>query len=214
MSHLVMLGDSIFDNGSYVAVGRPKVSDQMRGALPPAWKLEFLAQDGAKLSHVHTQIYKASPSATHIVASMGGNDVLSYAQVMLQKSERVAHSLYMMSLIQQKFKRKYRGVVTRLLDTNADITLCTIYNPCEPLEQAALQSAENVGVSVFNDVIFQIASEFGIRVVDLRNIFTQRRDYANVIEPSHVGGQKMVRALLAQIIGETNDSHITKSRRA
>ena len=33
MSHVVLLGDSIFDNASYVP-GRPAVIDQMRTSLP------------------------------------------------------------------------------------------------------------------------------------------------------------------------------------
>lgn len=31
MSHVVLLGDSVFDNGSYVRKGEPDVVEQVRG---------------------------------------------------------------------------------------------------------------------------------------------------------------------------------------
>ena len=36
MGHVVLLGDSIFDNGRYVP-GEPAVIDQLRSALPKGW---------------------------------------------------------------------------------------------------------------------------------------------------------------------------------
>lgn len=44
--HVVLLGDSILDNGAYV--GRdPAVIDQVRGELPPGGHATLLAADGS-----------------------------------------------------------------------------------------------------------------------------------------------------------------------
>jgi hypothetical protein len=42
MSHVVLLGDSIFDNARYVP-GRPAVIEQVRQALPRHWQATLLA---------------------------------------------------------------------------------------------------------------------------------------------------------------------------
>ena len=45
MKHVVLLGDSIFDNASYVP-GQPPVIEQLRSQLPPSWAATLLAVDG------------------------------------------------------------------------------------------------------------------------------------------------------------------------
>ncbi len=44
-SHLVLLGDSIFDNAVYVP-GGPAVIDHVNYMLPRGWKSTMLARDG------------------------------------------------------------------------------------------------------------------------------------------------------------------------
>lgn len=46
MRHVVLLGDSIFDNARYVP-DRPPVIEQLQKALPPGWRASLLAVDGA-----------------------------------------------------------------------------------------------------------------------------------------------------------------------
>ena len=46
MKHVVLLGDSIFDNAAYVA-GGPDVVKQLRAALPNDWRATLNALDGA-----------------------------------------------------------------------------------------------------------------------------------------------------------------------
>ena len=46
MSHLILLGDSIFDNAAYVA-GGPDVVQQVRARLPQGWTASLRAVDGS-----------------------------------------------------------------------------------------------------------------------------------------------------------------------
>src|SRR5689334_2118739 len=45
MTHVVLIGDSVFDKGAYVA-GGPDVVRQLRGVLPGGWRATLTAVDG------------------------------------------------------------------------------------------------------------------------------------------------------------------------
>ena len=51
-------------------------------------------------------------------------------------------------------------------------------------------------VSMLNDIIFTTGATFDVDVLELRNIFTEPEDYANPIEPSHKGGEKLSQNIL------------------
>ncbi len=81
MNHVVLLGDSIFDNAAYVH-GGPDVIAHLKSILPQDWKATLLAADGAISIDVIGQIRKIPESATHLVVSAGGNDGLSRADTL------------------------------------------------------------------------------------------------------------------------------------
>src|SRR5690349_4206022 len=74
MKHIVLLGDSIFDNEAYSGTGRD-VSSQLQLLLLD-WKVTLLAVDGSTTLDMRPQIRKIPANTTHIVVSMGGNDAL------------------------------------------------------------------------------------------------------------------------------------------
>jgi hypothetical protein len=51
MPHLVLLGDSIFDNAAYTG-GGPDVVSQVRKILPTGWTASPLAIDGSRTGDV------------------------------------------------------------------------------------------------------------------------------------------------------------------
>ena len=55
MTHVVLLGDSIFDNQAYVGSG-PDVVAQLREALPAGWAATLCAVDGAMTLDVESQL--------------------------------------------------------------------------------------------------------------------------------------------------------------
>jgi hypothetical protein len=72
MQHLVLLGDSIFDNGSYVGRGQPSVIDQLKSAVrDQGWNATLVAVDGHVLSHVADQLKRVPRDATHLFISIG-----------------------------------------------------------------------------------------------------------------------------------------------
>jgi hypothetical protein len=68
----------------------------------------------------------------------------------------------------------------------------------------------SAALTIFNDVIIRVAVEHGLPVVDLRSICKASVDYANAIEPSSIGGQKIAKAIVALVTGHENQMHGTR----
>src|SRR6266566_1483360 len=73
MPHLVLLGDSIFDNAQYTS-GGPDVVSQVRNLLPSGWCASLLAVDGSTTVNIPDQIQRLPKESTHLVLSVGGNN--------------------------------------------------------------------------------------------------------------------------------------------
>jgi hypothetical protein len=74
--------------------------------------------------------------------------------------------------------------------------VCTIYNGNLPDDLAA---PGRVALMPFNDAILRVAFRLALQVIDLRLICSEPADYANPIEPSGPGGQKIARAIVASL---------------
>ena len=75
-------------------------------------------------------------------------------------------------------------------------TVCTIYNGNLSGQEGA---AARVALMAFNDVILRVAFESKLQVIDLRLVCTEPADYANPIEPSSRGGEKIARAIMRSL---------------
>lgn len=71
--------------------------------------------------------------------------------------------------------------------------MCTIYNGSFP--DASYQRLVSTALMVFNDVILRVGIEFGLTILDLRFVCSSASDYANPIEPSSIGGEKIARCI-------------------
>lgn len=59
MKHIVLLGDSIFDNAAYVRSG-PDVIHQLQAKLPEGWEATLNAIDGSVVQNVSSQLERLS----------------------------------------------------------------------------------------------------------------------------------------------------------
>ena len=195
MPHLVLLGDSIFDNAAYVP-GRPAVIAQLAAELPGGWKTTLLAVDGHVAAGVHGQLSRLPADATHMAISAGGNDALGCASILGQPARSVAEVVRELADIQDEFRREYREMLTAVLMKELPTVVCTIYDAIPDLPREALAA-----LSFFNDVITREASRAGIPVLDLRVLCREKADYSPLspIEPSAIGGAKIA-AVLARIV--------------
>jgi hypothetical protein len=83
MTHIVLLGDSIFDNAAYVG-NQPDVIRQLRRKLPDSWNTTLKAIDGDKINDVYAQLKDLPEDATHLILSVGGNNALSHIGILNQ----------------------------------------------------------------------------------------------------------------------------------
>lgn len=197
MTHIVLLGDSIFDNAAYVS-GGPDVVAQLRLRLAAGARATLAAVDGAVIDDVARQLARVPGDATHLVVSAGGNDALGHVGILDRRAESSAEVLGWLADAAEGFERRYRALLDRVLARGVPTTVCTIYNGNlgPPRQRAA-----TVALAVFNDVIHRVAAERGVRVIELRLVCTEAADYANPIEPSVQGGEKIARAIAHAVLG-------------
>jgi hypothetical protein len=198
MSHVVLLGDSIFDNASYVA-GGPAVIDHLTRSLPAGWTATLRAVDGAVVADILAQVKRLPVGATHLVVSVGGNDALGHRHLMLSDSPATfAKVMDRLGQIRDGFRLAYRGTLDRVRAAALPATVCTVYDAV-PL----LNSAARAGLAVFNEVILGEAARAGVPVIDLRLVCPEAADYSPLspIEPSAAGGAKIARAIVRAVTG-------------
>jgi hypothetical protein len=197
MPHLVLLGDSIFDNAAYVP-GGPDVVKQVRAALPAGWSATLLAVDGAVTRGVPSQLSRLPGDATHLVLSVGGNDALGASHILGASARTVGEAVLMLAEIQDRFEQEYGRMLDEVVARGVPTAICTIYDtPPSAPNHKVIKAA----LSLFNDRITRAAFSRGLPLIDLRLLCAEEGDYANPIEPSVQGGAKMAAAIAALVTG-------------
>jgi hypothetical protein len=192
MAHIILLGDSVFDNLKYVQP-KPDVLAHLREILPGGWSASLRAVDGAVTNDVVGQLAGLPADATHLVLSVGGNDLLGIAGDLLRTPVSVSSEVFvLLARVIGVFESMYRRLVEACLSRRLPLVICTIYNG--NFDDHEFQVMARVAVAAFNDVILRIAVENGLPTIDLRLVCALPEDYANPIEPSAVGGNKIARA--------------------
>lgn len=194
--HVVLLGDSIFDNQAYVD-GAPDVAQQLRQELPGDWSCTLLAVDGDRISDVDRQLRFLPPDTTHLVVSVGGNDALGFAPLLEEDAGTVTDALLILGKAQDRFAADYAAMIDAAVAKGLPTAVSTIYDtPPSAPGQRIIRTA----LTIFNDSITRAAFDRGVSVIDLRLICNEDQDYANPIEPSAHGGQKIARAIAALVL--------------
>ena len=191
MSHAVLLGDSIFDNGAYAA-GGPDVVRQLRERLPAGWRATLGAVDGSLARHVLEQMAQAPADASHFVVSAGGNDALGAGQALDRSARSVGQALGQLAAYLDDFDIDYGRMIDALAGTGKPVAVCTVYDAVPGLPREA-----RAGLSLFNDAIARHAIRAGVPLLDLRRVCREKGDYslASPIEPSQAGGAKIAAAI-------------------
>ncbi len=196
MNHVVLLGDSILDNAAYVG-GAPDVIQQVRRRLPHGWRATLGAVDGSTTRDVPGQLRLLPADATHLILSAGGNDALGRGDFLAAPAGSTAETLLGLAEIADHFERTYHAMLTEVLAKGLPTAICTIYYPRFP--DATLQRIAVTALTVFNDCIIRAAFAHRIPLLDMRLICTEEGDYANAIEPSARGGEKISAAIVETV---------------
>jgi lysophospholipase L1-like esterase len=207
MKHIVLLGDSVFDNKAYIDGGLD-VIEQIRRQIPAGWKASLLAVDGSVVENVRKQSLDLPDDATHLVISAGGNDAILNAGILQQKVASSAEVLDKFADIAGEFERHYREMLQSVLSLNKPTAVCTIYYPRIP--EPFTQKIAVAALATFNDVIIRLAFQSGVPLIDLRLVCDENSDYANEIEPSEKGGGKIANTIVRLVSDHNFESRRTE----
>lgn len=190
---LAIVGDSIFDNKSYVG-DEPDVIGHLRRIAPEDCIFDLLAVDGSLVEHIEEQLQNLHTETSHVVISIGGNNAIMNADVLSRKVENSAEVLSDLSARAAQFETAYRRMLSVVASKGLKAAVSTVYFP--NFSDGSVQRVAVAALTVFNDVIIRNAALNGLPIIDLRLICTDPSDYANEIEPSGVGGEKIAKVIL------------------
>ena len=202
MRHIVLLGDSIFDNAPYVR-GGPDVVAQLRALLPPDVRATLLAVDGSVTADVAAQMRRIPADATDLVLSVGGNDALGHIGLLDRRARSGAEALGWLADAVAPFAAEYRALLAALVATGRAVTACTVY---DGNLDSTLRRPARAALAIFNDAIQRAALGAGVPVIELRDVCTGPADYANPIEPSVQGGARIAAAIRHRVLGAGGDA--------
>ena len=217
MNRIYLLGDSIIDNAPYVKKNEKDVVSHLISMYKedPKVNINNRAVDGHTMRDLlDTQLSdEGLNEATHIVMSIGGNDLLqniSFLQMTSKLSEvmdkdarigkwgskelnpsrnKVFEETYFEII--KPMQQEYESIVANLSNYRAKLLLCTVYEGdlVDSDEFSDVIYSSKTMLSIFNDLVYRTAQKYDGEVLELRDIFISSEDYANPIEPSHIGGE-------------------------
>jgi hypothetical protein len=192
MAVVNLLGDSIIDNKIYVGPHELSVTEHLHNLSDDV--INSIAVDGHTTKDViHAQLDLLPQYSTHQVLSIGGNDLLQNMYFLKNQERLTTNEVFEQAVgIMAPIKRRYQTIVEKLSLQDSNILLCTVYEGNllnDPLLYDIALSSKAM-VSMLNDIVYSTANTYNAQVLELRTIFTTPKDYANPIEPSHIGGSK------------------------
>jgi hypothetical protein len=205
MNHVVLLGDSIFDNAAYVGNG-PDVIRQLRASLPQGWRATLNAVDGATTQDMRAQLARLPADASHLVVSVGGNDALLEAGVLEERTRSVGVALDRLGAVRNRFQQNYGNMLADVSSRRLPTAVCTIYDARFP--DPDLRRRASLALALINDSITRAAFLYNMTLIDLRLICASDDDFANPIEPSVAGGAKIADAIAKFITGTPSHSRV------
>jgi hypothetical protein len=141
--------------------------------------------------------------------SVGGNDALRHLDVFTSPVKTVGDALLVLSDLRRRFEQEYARMLHQAISMHFLIAVCTI---CYPrfrttgnsrmhdlmLELGNTDELQDKGIgalAMYNDIITKVAFHAGVPVLDLRILCDEDDDFANPIEPSEKGGEKIARLI-------------------
>ena len=179
ISSIVLLGDSIFQNSNYVPKDK-SIEYLLKERLPI--QSMVLAQDNATINLVSHQ-YKSMPSSmntknTNIYISIGGNDLLNA----YTNNDTSNMDLFVM------IWNLYKSTILNLnRNTQCNIILTDIYYITDTSYEKFIPI-----IKKWNNNLYQFANKHNFPVFKISKLLTKPQDFTNGIEPSVIGGSKMV----------------------
>jgi hypothetical protein len=192
---IVLAGDSVFDSHAYIPKGQPSVAGYMSAHAD----VTDVSRDGAVVDDIAAQLPQVDPGSTAaLIVSVGGNDALLHQDVLSARVQTVAGALLKFAPPLDAFEMRYRRMVEAILKnwTSGKVIVCTIYNGNFPDD---VRPVMRLGAALYNDVIQRVAYDNDLRVMDIRSVCSAPEHFANPIEPSTLGSERIAAALIDMV---------------
>ena len=193
-TQITLFGDSIIDNGIYVGSEELSVLQHLQQRRPDRI-FEQLAVDGDTTADVLSNQLVDRHSGIGVL-SIGGNDLLQNMRLLATEDRVTPVELFeSLGAVADGFTDRYQSILSML---RGPCLVMTIYNPSFQRDpsMAHFQRSCELVVGMFNDIIQRLVRKHQKDLLELRDIFVDEQDYANPIEPSHVGGGKLAEEIL------------------
>lgn len=182
---IVLLGDSILKNNSYVSDGKgvDNILEERNA------KVFSLAENNSKIVDVYGQISKIpldiNYASTTIFLSSGGNDILSFY---VDQHGDTTDTGFLNTML-AAYKKLVKSIQTRM--NSCKIVLVDIYYP------TSNQFAQYKPIlEKWNELISSYARENSLGLLEISKTVTGSEDFTLGIEPSEKGGTKIAEQIL------------------
>ena len=188
---IVLLGDSILKNNSYVPNGKAVDNILEERSLKNDKNIELysLAENNSKIVDVYSQINKMpldiNIKSTTIFLSSGGNDILSFY---VDQHGDTSDTGFLNTML-AAYKKLVKSIQTRM--DLCQIVLLDVYYP------TSNQFAQYKPIlEEWNSLIATYARENSLGLLQISQIVTSNDDFTLGIEPSEKGGEKIAQSIL------------------
>ena len=188
---IVLLGDSILKNNSYVTDGKGVDNIIEERSLKNDQNIELysLAENNSKIVDVYSQINKIpldiNNKSTIIFLSSGGNDILSFY---VDQHGDTTDTGFLNTML-AAYKNLIKSIQTRM--NLCQIVLLDIYYPtCNQFAQY------RPILEKWNGLIATYARENSLGLLQISQSVTSNDDFTLGIEPSEKGGEKIAQLIL------------------
>ena len=189
---IVLLGDSILKNNSYVIDGKAVDNIIEERSLKNDINIELysLAENNSKIVDVYSQINKIpleiNNKSTTIFLSSGGNDILSF----YVDQHGDTNDTGFLNTMLAAYKKLVKAIQTRM--NLCQIVLLDIYYPTSNQFTQYKPILEK-----WNDLIAAYARENSLGLLQISHDVTSGDDFTLGIEPSEKGGEKIAQLILS-----------------
>lgn len=187
---IVLLGDSMLKNNSYVKPGFA-VDDLLRKQVGPNKTIVNYAREEAQIADVYTQLthlYNDNNTTLTIFLSVGGNNIISnYGAV----SGDDVNSIF------EKYKNLIDVIKTKL--PNSKLFLLNVYHTYD-VGYAKLNPMIDVWNQLLNNYYYNDYSHVISGIVDVKSALSLPSDLTFKIEPSESGGEKITTKMREHIV--------------
>jgi hypothetical protein len=188
---IVLLGDSILKNNSYVPNGKAVDNILEERSLKNDKNIELysLAENNSKIVDVYSQINKMpldiNIKSTTIFLSSGGNDILSFY---VDQQGDTSDTGFLNTMLAD-YKKLMKSIQTRM--DLCQIVLLDIYYPTSNQFTQYKPILEQ-----WNSLIADYARENSFGLLQISHVVTSDDDFTLGIEPSEKGGEKIAQLIL------------------